>query len=123
MLAAVADVSAGYMARIYVGERNVDLIRIGSPVRLETPVFSSTSEGYIQGSVTRVVMDAEATPESGFEVEIALETWPVEPVIGSRVTAEIILQRQGIAGLLVRRPDRDRPAELTREEDDHARPE
>jgi multidrug efflux pump subunit AcrA (membrane-fusion protein) len=109
LLASVADMSAGYEARIFVGDRNVDLIRIGAPVRLETPVFSSTAEGYMHGTVTRVVTDAAAAPTAGFELGVALETWPVEPVIGSRVTAEVILQRQGLIGLLFRRPDRPRP--------------
>jgi multidrug resistance efflux pump len=115
LLAGVADVAEGYEARIFVGDRNVDLIQVGSPVRLESPVYSSTSEGYTHGTVTRVVMDADAAANSGFEIGVLLETWPVEPVIGSRVTAEIILQRQGIAGLLIRKPDREWPTALSRE--------
>ncbi|MCC5844708.1 MAG: HlyD family efflux transporter periplasmic adaptor subunit [Verrucomicrobia bacterium] len=123
LLAGVADVSAGYEARVFVGDRNVDLIRVGSPVRLETPVFSSMAEGYIRGTVSGMVMDADASPGSGFEVVVALEEWPVEPVIGSRVSAEIILQRQGVAGLLVRKPDRDYSVLLTGKEVGHDGPE
>lgn len=121
LLVGLADMSAGYEARVFVGDRNVDLIRAGAPVRLETPVFSSTAEGYIHGTVTWVVADAAATPERGFEVGVSLDAWPVEPVIGSRVTAEVILQHQGLFGLLFRRPDRPRPEPEIPEEGADAR--
>lgn len=107
LLAAVVNPGGGYEAKIYVGDRNVDLVRVGSPVRLETPVYSATAEGYMRGRVTGVVTDADSAPEAGFEVRVALEEWPVEPVIGSRVTGEIFVQRQGIAGLLLRNPARE----------------
>lgn len=107
LVAGIADPAAGYTARIFVGDRNVDLIREGLPVRLETPVFSATAEGYIHGTVIRRVMDAESAPQKGFEVWVSLDAWPVEPVIGSSISAEIILQRQGLARLWIRRPDRE----------------
>ncbi len=106
-LLSIAEPAGGYVARMFVADRNVDLLRPGLPVRMASLVFSPTSEGYMHGRVLSVVADADSPDAGGFEVLVLLERWPVEPVIGSRVKAEILLRRQGFASLVGHRPLRE----------------
>jgi multidrug efflux pump subunit AcrA (membrane-fusion protein) len=106
-LLSVAAPEDGYVARMFVADRNVDLLRPGLPVRMESMVFAATSEGYLHGRVLSAIADAASADAGGFEVLAAIERWPVEPVIGSRVKAEILLRRQGFASLVGHRPLRE----------------
>lgn len=81
----------GYEVKAFVEDRNVDLIQVGMPVRLESKVYQSNREGYMWGTVSRVVTDTRTASRSGFEVTIVIDTYPIEPVIGSRVEFEIII--------------------------------
>lgn len=106
-LLTVADSSDGYEVRAFVSDRNVDLIRPGLPVRMDSHVYQSSAEGYIQGTVERIVQDPVATvPESerGFEVVIRLESYPVAPVLGQQVDVRIIAREAGPLELLFQRP-------------------
>jgi len=98
---------AGYVARMVVSDRNVDLIRPGLQVRMDSNVFAASAEGYIYGTVRELIRDEEAPVSGGFEVEVSLERSPVNPVIGSRIQGEILLQRQGWLGLLRQKPLRE----------------
>ena len=100
----------GYMSRMFVADRNVDLIRPGLPVRLDSNVFNASAEGYIQGTVLSMIRDEQAAESGGFEVWVSLDHSPVPPVMGTRLRGEILLQQQGWAGLLRRTPLRERVA-------------
>jgi multidrug resistance efflux pump len=108
LLLSMVDVTDGLEARVFVPDRNVDLVKPGLPVRLNSHTFSANAEGYIHGTVIRMVTDDRVSPMEGFEVWISIDSTPVELVVGSSVTAEIILQRQGAAGLFLHRPQRER---------------
>lgn len=88
--------NSGFEVTAYLDERNVDLVQSGMPVRLRSLVYHSGSEGYMKGSVKRIVknisdLHPQATERSMFEVVVALESSPFPPVNGSRVEMEIIL--------------------------------
>lgn len=101
----------GYVARMFVADRNVDLIHPGLPVRLDSTVFSSSAEGYMTGTVLELIRDEQASDAGGFEVWVSLDHSPVPPVMGSRLKGEILLQQQGWLGLLRRSPLRERHTE------------
>lgn len=93
----------GYRVRLRVQDRNVDLIRKGMPVRMESRVYTSSLEGYMYGTVERRIADPLSRDPAGFEVWIELTEWPVEPVMGSRLDAEILLEKQGVFAWMFRK--------------------
>lgn len=97
----------GYRVRLRVRDRNVDLIREGMPVRLESRVYTSSLEGYTYGAVELVITDPVSREPDGFEVWVELTEWPVEPVTGSRLDAKILLEKQGVLQWLFRQSVRD----------------
>ena len=107
VLLTVADPEEGYVARMYVRDRNVDLLLPGLPVRMDSHVFASSAEGYMHGEVLQVVTDVDSSETDGFEVLVSIDRWPVTPVLGSRVNAEVLLRRQGLGSLLLPRSLRD----------------
>jgi multidrug resistance efflux pump len=96
----------GYRVRVRVQDRNVDLIRKGMPVRMESRVYTSSLEGYTYGTVERVVTDPLSRDPDGFEVWVELTEWPVEPVLGSRLDVEILLEKQGVLQWMFRQSSR-----------------
>lgn len=92
MLLTVADPKQGYCVKTYIDDRNVDLVKVGCVVLMESHVYMSKQEGYMRGRVTRVVMDAESRSDRGYEVLIDLDEYPHEPVLGSRLDVEIMLK-------------------------------
>jgi len=105
----------GYQVRMWVEDRNIDLVKAGIPVRLEPRVYTASIEGYVYGEVSRVILDPDLRESRGFEVWVDLHEWPVEPVIGSVVFAEIRLEKQGVLAWLFRRPLREPSASSVRE--------
>lgn len=97
----------GYRVRLRVQDRNVDLLRPGMPVRMESRVYTSSLEGYTFGTVERLVADPLSREADGFEVWVELTEWPVEPVMGSRLDAEILLEKQGVMEWMFRQSVRD----------------
>jgi multidrug resistance efflux pump len=81
----------GYEVKASIDDRNLDLVRIGMPVRLESKVYQSNREGYMWGTVRQIVKDNLSATQSGFEVTVDIDSYPLEPVIGSRVDFEIII--------------------------------
>lgn len=111
----IANLDRGYRVKAYVGQRNVDLLRLGTAVRMESQVFDSLFEGYVLGAVERIVSEANraSTPDPEdprYEITVAVEETPYPLVLGSRVKVEFLLGRQSLAGLLLNRPTEERPA-------------
>jgi len=95
------DPESSFEVLALVGERNVDLIHKGIPVRMESRVFQSTLEGYILGTVMEVSPVAEndrVLPSEAplYEVRIAVEETPYDLVLGSTLTTEFILGERNL---------------------------
>lgn len=81
----------GYEVKAILGDRNVDLIEVGMLVRLESKVYQANREGYMMGSVRRIVKDTRSASAEGFEVTVAVDKYPIQPVIGSRIDLEVLI--------------------------------
>ena len=106
-LMTLADPSDGFEVRAYVTNRNVDLIRPGLPVRMESHVYQSSAEGYILGEVERIVTDPSRIAQEGdapFEVVIRILEFPAKPVLGQGVDVKIIVRDAGPFELLFQKP-------------------
>jgi multidrug resistance efflux pump len=106
----IVNVDAGYRVKAFVGERNIDMLRVGTPARMESQVFDSMFEGYVLGRVRRVVGEANRatdSPRDGqphYEVTIDVDESPYPLVLGSRVHVDFLLGRESLLGLLMNRP-------------------
>lgn len=97
----ITDPFSPYVVELLVPERNVDLIKSGTPVRMESEVFDSTIEGYITGTVQSISLDSEPHGASSdgpalFEVEVLVDKTPLPLVLGSRLKTSIILGERSI---------------------------
>lgn len=105
LLFRMADPDSSYRVVVQVPERNVDRIRPGTPVRMESEVFDSVLEGFIRGEVLSIAPDAvagvAATGPSLFEVEIAVHETPRPLVLGSRVQVSILLGKRSVIELML----------------------
>ncbi|MCH8474274.1 MAG: HlyD family secretion protein [Opitutales bacterium] len=84
------------LVRAYLGQRNIDLITPGTPVRMNSAVFDSPLEGYVYGTVQRVGREAHreetaARGERVFEIDIEVGKSPYPLVYGSGLEVEVIL--------------------------------
>lgn len=109
----IADPEGGFRVKAFVGERNVDLLRVGTEARMESQVFDALFEGYVTGKVQRVVAEARRDADGregppAFEVTVAVEETPHPLVLGSRVEIDFLLGRQSLLALLMNRPTDDR---------------
>lgn len=106
--------------RAYVPERNVDLVRVGAPALMESDVFQSTLEGYVEGRVVRVGPEgapAEAGGEPRYEVDIEVAHSPYPLVLGSRVQVRLLLGRRPLTDLFFRSGNSLRPPPVRREKE------
>jgi len=103
-LASVADPTSGYEVNGFLTGRNIDLIRPGLPVRMESNVYNSSTEGYLHGTVQRIVTDSRSASGEGFRVVVSVDESPHPPVIGSTVSMEVIIDDVGPLGLLFQEP-------------------
>ena len=95
-LVRIADMENLPLVRAWVGERNIDLVRPGTPVRMESRVFDSPLEGYLHGVVRKVgrAPDREYAEEWGdryFEVIVEVTETPHPLITGTGVRVEIVL--------------------------------
>jgi|GEM_PF-862292 len=84
---------------LYVGESQVNRLRPGQRVVMESLTFDALRHGYIEGEIQRVPLEPSRTVEKNGEISseyrlkaIVLST-PAELVLGSSVRAKIILRR------------------------------
>jgi multidrug resistance efflux pump len=110
VLAKIARMDNRYRVKAVVGERNVDLLRIGTRARMRSGVFDSVLEGYVYGEVTSITPEAarpSATGPAGdptFEVEIRVDQTPYPLVLGSRLRIDFLLGKQPLTSLFLNRP-------------------
>ncbi|MCC5790491.1 MAG: HlyD family efflux transporter periplasmic adaptor subunit [Opitutales bacterium] len=95
-LAYVINPDSPKIVRAYLGQRNIDLIAPGTPVRMNSAVFDSPLEGYVYGTVRRVGREAHREETDGrgervFEIDIDIEESPYPLVYGSSLAVEVIL--------------------------------
>ncbi len=109
----IADDSSGYQVKAYIPEKNIDLIDTGMPVRMESMVFHSQLEGYLYGTIakiinTRDITSPEDTANSYFETLVDIHEYPYPPVHGSRVHMDIIIGKGNLVSALLNRPGKAR---------------
>ena len=101
-LARIADPDGGYRLRVHAPPRNIDLVRTGLPVRIESGVFDAVLEGYAYGHVARVIPEA-TDPETGlYEIDIQVEESPYPLMWGAPATARIMLGRRSLFRMFFR---------------------
>ncbi len=103
----MSPVDAPFRVRAYIVQRNLDLVRPGMAVRMESMVFDSPLEGYVQGEVLSVSREpsqdvAGSDGEPLYEVRIAVESTPYPLVLGSTLRTEIILGRRSLVSVFLR---------------------
>lgn len=102
----LASPDKGYIVRTLVPERNIDLVRVGSPVRMESAVFDAILEGRLRGRVARVAPESDPTAgtetEPRYEIDIEVTETPYPLTLGSRVNARIQLGRRPIWEIVLR---------------------
>lgn len=102
-LAKVAPTGGPVHVRARIPERNVDLVRAGTPALMESRVFDSFLEGPVRGSVIRVAPDADSTAAQPlYEVEIAVGDTPHPLVLGSSLDVRLQLGRRSLFELMWR---------------------
>lgn len=101
----------GYEVVATIKDRNIDLVEVGMPVRLESRVYASNEEGYMWGTVQQIVKDTRSARAAGFEVTIAIDEYPFAPVIGSAVDFEILITDANPLRALLNKPERSNETE------------
>lgn len=101
----LAATGGPYQVRAYIPERNVDLVRPGTRAVMESAVFDSMLEGYVEGRVIRVAPEGSpgaGTTEPRYEVDIEVAGSPYPLVLGSGVQVRLLLGRRPLTDLLLR---------------------
>ncbi len=116
MVQQISDPDSPYRVLTEVDERNVDLIEIGTPVRMESMVFDSVLEGFIYGVVTEV--DPQGNPSLGtgslsprFDIEVRVENTPYPLVLGSRLNVYFMLGKRPLWKMFFNVPENPRAEE------------
>jgi multidrug resistance efflux pump len=94
-----------YRVRAYLPERNVDLVREGTRAIMNSAVFESMLEGYVEGVVVRVA--PEGTPENGgsearYEVDVDVTQSPYPLVLGSGMEVRLLMGRRPLTDFFLR---------------------
>lgn len=108
LLMKIAPSGSGFRVRAFPGERNVDLIVSGLPVRISSPVFDAPLEGYSYGEVLFRSPEPSASrtaPDGNplYEAIIRVDSSPYPLVLGSNVEVEFILGHRSILEMFLRR--------------------
>ena len=113
MVQQISDPESPYRVLTEVDERNVDLIEIGTPVRMESMVFDSVLEGFIYGVVTEVDPQGNPSRETDsqsprFDIEITVEQTPYPLVLGSRLIVYFMLGKRPLWKMFFNMPENPR---------------
>ena len=98
----LAGTGGPFQVRAYIEERNVDLVRVGARALMESAVFDSMLEGYVDGVVTRVGPEGAAGSDGApprYEVDIEVTHSPYPLVLGSGVEVRLLLGRRPLTDL------------------------
>ncbi len=82
----------------------MDLVRLGTPARMESAVFDSMLEGYVEGTVVRVAPEsapASASAPALYEVDIDVQKSPYPLVLGSGVDVRLLMGRRPLSDLVL----------------------
>ena len=109
-LVKLAPTNGPLLVTAMVTERNIDLLKVGIPARMESHVFDSMLEGHVKGRVQRVSPEAQSPGHPGdpaalpgrYEVDIAVHESPYPLVLGSRLDVRLSLGRRSLAEVLFR---------------------
>ena len=112
----ISNPRSSYEVVARVGERNFDLIVVGTPVQMESKVFDSVLEGMIRGVVTRVDPQGKFTEsatggEVNFEIEIEVEETPHPLVLGSSLEVYFMLGKRSLLKTFLGQPENQRARE------------
>lgn len=107
LLIKLSPLDAAPRVRATVGQRNIDLLSPGVPVRMESMVFDAPLEGYITGHIDRIAPEpqrdtAGSSAEPRYEIMITVEDSPYPLVWGSTIRAEILLGRRSLLEIFLR---------------------
>lgn len=110
----IATTGGPYRVRAYIPERNVDLVQVGKRAIMESAVFQSMLEGYVEGVVVRVAPEGAeeegaSTRETRYEVDIDVEHSPYPLALGSGVDVRIMLGRRPLTDLFFKSGSSLRP--------------
>lgn len=107
----ICNIEEGYRVAARVSQQDVDQLRKGVAVRMESAVFDSRFEGYIAGRVEGIAPASvgENPEEPRYEVTVAIEKTPHPLVLGSQMTVNFQLGRHSLLSLFMNRPDEPRP--------------
>ena len=109
----ISNLTSPYAVTAQVGERNFDLIKVGTSVRMESKVFDSVLEGFILGKVTKIDPEGKhALPGTDgnvtFEIEIEVDEAPHPLVRGSSLDVYFLLGKRSLLKTLFDQPEQPR---------------
>lgn len=109
----ISNPNSKYVVKAEVGERNFDLIRKGTEVRMESRVFDSILEGFIMGNVTKVDPQGKFDISLGqegptFDVEIDVYFTPHPLILGSSIDVYFLIGSRSIFKSFLDLPDAPR---------------
>ncbi len=116
----LAATGGPYRVRAYIPERNVDLVHVGARALMESEVFDSMLEGYVEGVVVSVGPEGAAEggiPGPRYEVDIDVEHSPYPLVLGSGVKVRLLLGRRPLTDLFFKSGGSLRPSASKRNKD------
>lgn len=100
----LAHVAHGEPSRVEIraGENQYHRISPGQRVRMTSNAFDAWRYGYVEGLVERIALEPEASGQiPKYRILVRIESTPQPLVLGSTVTAEIILRRVPLWRLLL----------------------
>jgi multidrug resistance efflux pump len=105
----ISNPDSPYLIVAKVGEKNFDLIRQGTPVRMESKVFDSMLEGFISGPVTWLEaeggsVDSVSGRDVSFEIKIEVKATPHPLVLGSGLDVYFMLGKRSFLKTLMGQP-------------------
>lgn len=101
----LAATGGPYRVCAHIRERNVDLVQEGTRAIMESAVFESMLEGYVEGVVVRVAPEGAAEnggAEPRYEMDIDVTHTPYPLVLGSGVEVRLLLGRRPLTDFILR---------------------
>ena len=104
----IYSIQQGFHVKAWLSERNIDLVKKGQFVRMESNVYKTEGNSYMEGEVEKVLWDPdtlnEYDREQRYEVWISIMKSPFPPVNASRVNVEVVLGTGNLISSITGRP-------------------